>query len=42
MNILKDIVYGTLDKKNQVLDLYLPDGDTDEAADVLIYFHGGG
>ncbi len=42
MNILKDIVYGALDTKNQVLDLYLPDGDANEAADVLIYFHGGG
>lgn len=42
MNLIKDIVYGTQDIKNQVLDLYLPDGDADEAADVLIYFHGGG
>lgn len=40
MKILKDIVYGTLDTKNQILDLYLP--NTDDAADVLIYFHGGG
>ena len=40
MNILKDIIYETLDSKNQILDLYLPDGD--EVADVLIYFHGGG
>lgn len=42
MNMIKDIVYGTLDTKNQVLDLYLPGKDANEAADVLIYFHGGG
>ena len=42
MNILKDIVYQTLNTKSQVLDLYLPDGNANEASDVLIYFHGGG
>lgn len=39
MKIIKDIVYGNRDTKNQVLDLYLPENDS---ADVLIYFHGGG
>lgn len=42
MNIIKDIVYGTQDKASQVLDLYLPENKASEAADVLIYFHGGG
>lgn len=42
MNIMKDIIYGTQDSNNQVLDLYLPEGGADQASDVLIYFHGGG
>ena len=42
MNIIKDIVYGTQDTQSQKLDLYIPGEDAAEAADVLIYFHGGG
>jgi len=42
MDILKDILYGTQDSNSQVFDLYLPDGEADQAFDVLIYFHGGG
>ena len=39
MELVKDIVYGTENPGKQILDLYLPDGNT---SDVLIYFHGGG
>lgn len=41
MNIIKDIVYGNIDTKNQVLDLYLPEESGDNSVDVLVYFHGG-
>lgn len=40
MKLIKDITYGTQDTKNQILDMYIPDGEN--VADVLIYFHGGG
>ena len=39
MELVKDIVYGTENPGKQILDLYLPDGNT---SNVLIYFHGGG
>lgn len=42
MEIIKDIIYGEQDSNVQVLDLYLPKGDSSDAADVFIYFHGGG
>lgn len=42
MSIIKDIVYGTQDCKNQVLDIYLPEEVSEKEIDVLVYFHGGG
>ena len=39
MKLIQDIIYGTEAPESQKLDLYLPEG---EAADLFIFFHGGG
>ena len=42
MKLIKDLMYGTQDTENQVLDIYLPDEASEKPTDLLIYFHGGG